>query len=57
LQIYEQIRDAVLAGADVNLAGDDGVPPLSLACLRGLVEPARELLDLGPGPPGAVKRP
>lgn len=44
---YEKIREAVLAGADVNLPDDAGVPPLSLACSLGLVEPTRELLDLG----------
>eukprot|EP01051_Picozoa_sp_SAG22_P018879 SAG22_NODE_3314_length_1784_cov_7.240950_1_plen_169_part_00 len=44
---YERIREAVLAGADVNLADDAGNPPLSLAASLGLAEPARELLDLG----------
>ena len=32
---FEGIREAVLAGADVNLADDGGRPPLNLACRFG----------------------
>lgn len=51
-QTHERIRSAVLAGADVNLADDSGVPPLSLSARLGLVESCRELLDLGADPNG-----
>ena len=38
------------AGADPNIARDDGTSPLLLACEKGHAEVARKLLDAGADP-------
>lgn len=42
-----QIEEAVKAGADLDLANKNGMPPLGLAIIRGNVETVKALIDAG----------
>ena len=41
------IQELIAAGADVNVADDDGLSPLHLACVGGHAAVAKDLIDAG----------